>query len=71
MIYDHLDCSTEQVYSCEEEAEINYGYVVMIAIAIGILLLAELKRLGQKMYVQFCQEEEEEDTYVTMDQVQL
>ena len=71
MIYDHLDCSTEQVYSCEEEAEINYGYVVMIAIAIGILLLAELKRLGQKMYVQFCKEEEEEDTYVTMDQVQL
>ena len=34
VIYDHLDCSTEQVYSCEEEAEINYGYVVMIAVGI-------------------------------------
>ena len=39
-------------------------------IAVGILMLAELKRLGQKIYAQFCKEEEE-DTYVTMDQVQL
>ena len=23
VIYDHLVCSTEQVYSCEEEAEVN------------------------------------------------